>query len=239
MGRAYEVRKASIQKNGAAKAKLYSTFAKEIYLAAKTAGVDPNANQVLKRLMERAKASQVPNDIITRAIDKVNKGITEDYTAVLYEGFGPDGANIIVKGLTDNVNRMLSYIRPAFTRNSFKIGAVGSVTYMYDYLSIVSVKGISEEVCLEVMINNEIDVVNIEKEDEVITIYGSHNDLYRIKQALEDYNKSITFELEEITYLPKEEVCLTGESREEFDKLIKALDEIEDVTDYYHNVKED
>ena len=92
MGRAYEVRKASIQKTGAAKAKLYSMYAKEIYQAAKNGGVELESNSALKRLVDKAKKEQVPGDIINRAIDKVNSGIDESYTETNYELFGPGGS---------------------------------------------------------------------------------------------------------------------------------------------------
>ena len=92
MGRAYEVRKASIQKTGAAKAKLYSMYAREIYDVAKKGGTDVNSNASLKRLVERAKKEQVPSDIINRARDKVNSGVDESYTSVSYELFGPNGS---------------------------------------------------------------------------------------------------------------------------------------------------
>lgn len=236
MGRAYEVRKASIQKNGAAKAKLYSTFAKEIYLAAKAGGTDSSTNDVLKRLVSRAKDNQIPNDIITRAIDKVNKGVTEEYTSVTYEGYGPGGSNVIVKGLTDNVNRILSYIRPAFTKNNMKMGVEGSVSFMYDHLAIIGVKNISEDDVLEIMISNDIDVINIETEDELVTIFSPHIDFYKVKSSLENYSDRIVFELEEITMLAKDSVEISEDDKISFMKFIAALDEIEDVTDYYHNV---
>ena len=104
MGRAYEVRKASIQKTGAAKAKLYSMYAKEIYAAAKAGGTELESNASLKRLVEKARDEQVPNDIIKRAIDKVNSGVDENYVTVSYELFGPAGSTLIVECLTDNVN---------------------------------------------------------------------------------------------------------------------------------------
>ena len=163
MGRAYEVRKASIQKTGAAKAKLYSMYAKEIYQAAKNGGVDIESNAQLKRLTERAKKEQVPADIIKRAIDKVNSGIDENYDAVRYEIFGPGNSTLIVDCLTDNVNRTLSYIRPALNKNKGKMGVSGSVAYMYDHLCIVGFKGLSLDETLELMIDNGIDIDDIEE----------------------------------------------------------------------------
>ena len=97
MGRAYEVRKASIQKTGAIKAKTYSTFAKEIYLAAKKGVPEIEANVFLKRIVEKAKKAQVPSDIINRAIDKAKGVGGEDYHEVIYEGFGPGASTLISK----------------------------------------------------------------------------------------------------------------------------------------------
>ena len=113
MGRAYEVRKASIQKTGAARGKVYAMYAKEIYSAAKKS-TDPDSNPTLKRLMEKARREQVPSDIIKRAIDKVSSGIDESYENLRYEGFGPGSSTILIDCLTDNVNRAISYVRAAF-----------------------------------------------------------------------------------------------------------------------------
>ena len=96
MGRAYEVRKASIQKTGAARGKVYSLYAKEIYQAAKNGGTEVTSNANLKRLIERAKKEQVPSDIIKRAIDKVNSGVDENYQQTTYEMFGPSGSTLVI-----------------------------------------------------------------------------------------------------------------------------------------------
>ena len=116
MGRAYEVRKASIQKTGAAKAKLYSMYAREIYQIAKNGGTEPTGNPSLKRILEKAKKEQVPADIIKRAIDKVNSGADETYETVKYELFGPAGSTLIVECLTDNVNRSVSSVRAVINK---------------------------------------------------------------------------------------------------------------------------
>ena len=145
MGRAYEVRKASIQKTGAAKAKLYSMYAREIYQAAKTGGVEMTSNASLKRLVEKAKKEQVPADIIKRAIDKVNSGVDETYQSVTYELFGPGGSTLLVECLTDNLNRSVSSVRAAINKCHIKMGAMGSVSYQYDHLAILSFSGMSEE----------------------------------------------------------------------------------------------
>lgn len=236
MGRAYEVRKASIQKTGAAKAKLYSMYAREIYQVAKNGGTEVDSNIALKRLVEKAKHDQVPSDIIKRAIDKVNSGVDESYESARYEIFGPAGSTLIVDCLTDNVNRSVSSIRAALNKTKSKMGAQGSVSYMYDNLSIVSFKGLSEEGTLDAMIEAGIDVDDIEIQDDIVVVYGAPQDLYNIKEAILSVNKEITFDTDEITTLPKEKITISGEDLECFNKLIAMLEDIEDVQHVYHNV---
>ena len=235
MGRAYEVRKASIEKNGRQKAKLYSMYAREIYQAAKN-NPEIESNDALKRLVDKAKKEQVPAEIINRAIDKVKKGVTEDYTVVEYEGFGPGGSTVIVKCLTDNVNRSMSLVRPAFNKTNSKMAGVGAVNYMYDHLCAVGVKDLSQDEALEIMINAGIDIDDIEQEDGVTIIYGDPKDLFKIKNALSDAKKDIKFEVDEIGYYAKDMVTLNDEDLETFKKLLTMLDDVEDVQTVYHNV---
>lgn len=237
MGRAYEVRKASIQKTGAAKAKVYSMYAREIYQAAKQGGTEPVANPSLKRLIERAKKEQVPSDIIKRAIDKVNSGVDESYTSVSYELFGPSGSTIIAECLTDNLNRSVSNIRTALNKCHLKMGAIGSVSYMYDHLCIVGFKGLSEEDAINALIENDIDIDDIETNGDKVVIYGNPQDLFKIKEAITKVLPNVEFDIDEISMLPKEKVTLTGEDLEVFNKMLTMLDEIEDVQNVYHNVE--
>jgi len=237
MGRAYEVRKASIQKTGAAKAKLYSMYAREIYQAAKTGGTDPVSNATLKRLMEKAKKEQVPQDIIKRAVDKVNSGADESYDNVKYELFGPAGSTIIVDCLTDNVNRSVSNLRAVLNKTGVKMGAQGSVSYMYDNLCAVGFKGQTEEAVLDCLIENDVEITDLEVEDDLMTIYGDPTDLFKIKEAILTLDEKIEFELDEIALFPKETIKLDGEDLEVFNKLMTMLDDIEDVQHVYHNVE--
>ncbi len=237
MGRAYEVRKASIQKTGAAKSKLYSMYAREIYQAAKNGGIEMEANAALKRLVEKAKKEQVPGDIIKRAIDKVNSGADESYTSATYELFGPAGSTLMVECLTDNVNRSVSSIRAALNKCHVKMGAMGSVSYMYDHLAIVSVKGLDEETVMNAMIENDVDITDIEEEDGSIIVYGEPKDLFAIKDAILKVKEDAEFDMDEITMLPKEKITLAGEDLEIFNKLVGMLDDIEDVQHVYHNVE--
>ncbi len=236
MGRAYEVRKASIQKTGAAKAKLYSMYAREIYQAAKKFGTDPNSNAALKRLIERAKKEQVPSDIINRAIDKVNSGVDETYQEARYELFGPGGSTFIVECLTDNVNRTVSAIKAVLNKCHTKMGAIGSVSFQYDHLCVVGFKGITEEEVLNELIEQDVDIIDIETSDDLTIVYGKPNDLFKIKEAISNI-KDVSFEIDEIVMIPKEKITLTGEDLEIFKRMNTMLDEIEDVQNIYHNVE--
>lgn len=237
MGRAYEVRKASIQKTGAAKAKLYSMYAREIYQIAKNGGTEPTGNPNLKRIIDKAKKDQVPQDIIKRAIDKVNSGAGENYETVKYELFGPAGSTLIVECLTDNVNRSVSSVRAVINKCKSKMGSMGSVSFNYDHLCIIGFKGLSADETLELLIEEGIDVEDIEEDNDLTIVYGNPQDSYAIKEAINKKLSEINFELDEISMLPKEKMTLEGEDLEIFNKLLTMLDDVEDVNKVYHNVE--
>ncbi len=237
MGRAYEVRKASIQKTGAAKGKLYTTFAKEIYLRAKSDGANPDANVTLKRLIDKAKKSQVPNDIITRALDKAKGVGQEDYHEVIYEGFGPGASTLIIKCLTDNVNRTVGMVRAAFNKVNKSLGVTNSVQYNYEHLGVLSFKYADEDVVLENLLNAGINVLDIESIDGEITLSLNPTDMNKTKDELEKFIPNIEYELDEVGMYPKEKVKLTDEEQEVFNKLYAMLDDIDDVTEIYTNVE--
>lgn len=235
MGRAYEVRKAAIQKNGAAKAKVYSNFAKEIYIAAKAGGTNLESNDKLRALVEKAKRNQVPSDIINRAIDKVNSGVDENYQSLRYEGFGPGASTLIVDCLTDNVNRTVGFVRPAFTKCNGKLGVTNSVTHFYENLAIFSVKGVTEEEVFETVLTEGADVKDIETDGDEVVITADAKEYNNIKKALTNANYEIT--LDEVSMVAIDKVTLEGEDLELFNKLLNMLDEIEDVQNVYHNVE--
>lgn len=236
MGRAYEVRKASIQKTGAAKGKVYTTFAKEIYLAAKKGSPNPEANVTLKRLIDKAKKNQVPSDIITRAIDKA-KGVGQDeYHEVVYEGFGPGASTLIIKCLTDNVNRTVGMIRAAFNKVNKSLGVTNSVSYNYDHLGIISFKYENDDEILEVLLNAGIEVVDIEKEDGYVTVSLNPSDMNSAKDEIEKIVPNVDYEIDEVGMYAKDKITLEGEDKEIFDRLYNILEDIEDVSQIYTNV---
>ena len=213
MGRAHEVRKVAMAKTAAKKAKLYSRYGKEIYLIAKAGGPEPEGNLALRRMIEKAKKEQVPADVIKRAIDKVKSGVTENYEEKVFEGYANGGATIIVKCLTDNINRTISQVRPAFTKSKAKLGNEGSVTYLYDVISVVSFKGLDEETVLDVVQFDEY----VKDCDLVISGEGR-------------------IDIDEIQTLPQDTVELAGEDMELFERLMNNLNDCDDVDQIYHNV---
>ena len=224
-------------KTGAAKGKLYGMYAKEIYQAAKNGGVTPEGNPALKRLIEKAKKEQVPGDVIKRAIDKVNSGAGENYETLTYEVFGPSGSTLMVECLTDNVNRSVSDVRTVLNKCKVKMGAMGSVAYMYDNLCAVGFNCLSEEDVMNALIENDIDFIDMEDNDGNILIYGNPSDLFKIKEAITSVKNDIEFTIDEICMLPKERITLEGEALNEFNKLLTMLDEVDDVQNVYHNVE--
>ena len=236
MGRAYEVRKASIQKTGAAKGKVYTTFAKEIYLAAKKGSPNPKANVTLKRLIDKAKKNQVPSDIITRAIDKA-KGVGQDeYHEVVYEGFGPGASTLIIKCLTDNVNRTVGMVRAAFNKVNKSLGVTNSVSYNYDHLGIISFKYEDDDEILEALLNAGIEIVDIEKEDGYVTVSLNPSDMNSAKDEIEKLVPNVDYEIDEVGMYAKDKITLEGEDKEIFDRLYNILEDIEDVSQIYTNV---
>ncbi len=236
MGRAYEVRKASIQKTGAMKAKLYSTYAKEIYLAAKKGSPELESNIFLKRMVDKARKEQVPSDIINRAIEKAKGVGGEDYHEVIYEGFGPGASTLIIKTLTDNVNRTVGMVRAAFNKVNKSLGVNNSVSYNYDYLAIIAFKTNQEEEIFDKLLEEGIEPVEFESEDNELTISVIPNDINKTKDVIEGIIPNVEYEIDEVGMYPKNKVDLNDEDLELFDRLYKLLDEIDDVTEIYHNV---
>lgn len=236
MGRAHEVRAKAMAATAAKKSKLYSIYAKEIMKAAK-GNPDPTSNDVLRRIIEKAKREQVPADVINRNIDKAKKGEVENFDVVEYEAFAQGGSNLIVKCLTDNPNRTISFVKTVFNKCGAKIAGQNAVSFMYEHLGAVGLKGHSEDEVMEALINADVDVNDIEAEDDMIVVYTDVANLNNAKKALEDAFPGITFEIDEIAYYAKDTVQLTGEEKEKFTRLLDMLDDLDDVSNVYHNVE--
>lgn len=235
MGRHFEVRKAAMAKSNAAKTKVYSKYGKEIYIAAKSGVPDPNMNVALKRIIDKAKAEQVPADVIKRAIDKASSGADESYTSVVYEGFGPGNSKFIIECLTNNVNRTASAVKTCFNKAKSKLGVPGCVSHEFNHSAVVALSETDEETVLNALLEADVDVENIEEDEGEVVVYGPTTSLYEIKEACEKANLKI--DSYEITWIPSEYCSVEGEEKELFDRLVSLLDEDDDVQDVYHNVQ--
>lgn len=237
MGRAFEVRKAAMAKTSAAKTKVYSRFGREIYMAAKQGEPDPAMNLTLRRIIDKAKAAQVPSDIIKRAIDKAKGNDNTQYIEARYEGYGPGESNLIVECLTDNVNRTYAEVRNCFNKNQGKLGVLNSVVFLYDHVGSLLFAYDDEESVLETCIEHDVEVIDIESQEGKINLLVTPTDLYKAKEAIEALVTDVEFEGLETTYLPQIEVTLNKEDQQTFDRLLAMLDELDDVQNVLHNVK--
>ena len=141
MGRKWNNIKEKKASKDANTSRIYAKFGREIYVAAKQGEPDPESNQALKVVLERAKTYNVPKAIIDRAIEKAKGGSEENYDELRYEGFGPNGSMVIVDALTNNVNRTASDVRAAFGKNGGNMGVSGSVAYMFDATAVIGIEG--------------------------------------------------------------------------------------------------
>ncbi|WP_226683018.1 YebC/PmpR family DNA-binding transcriptional regulator [Sutcliffiella horikoshii] len=215
--------------------RVYSKFALEIYVAAKQGEPDPESNMALKFVLERAKTYNVPRNIIDRAIDKAKGGGEESYNELRYEGFGPNGSMVIVDTLTNNVNRTASEVRAAFGKNGGNMGVSGSVAYMFDATAVFAFEGKTSDEVLEVLMEADLDVRDIMEEEETVIVYAEPDQFHAVQTALKGAGVE-EFTVAELTMLAQNEVELPGDAQEQFEKLIDALEDCDDVQRVYHNV---
>ncbi|MDD3192056.1 MAG: YebC/PmpR family DNA-binding transcriptional regulator [Bacilli bacterium] len=240
MGRAFQVRAASMAKTAAAKSKLNAKYGRLIYVAAKAGIPDPESNLALKKEIEKAKKEQVSADVIKRAIEKAKGGSAENYTLARYEGFGPNNSMFIVECLTDNTNRTYTEIRTAFTRCGFKLGMDGSVIHLFKNQAVFSYEGLNDEETLDVLIMAECDVEDIVFDDGLTTVYAPSTEYAKVKAALEEAIPEINFLEDHIAWIPINWTTLSDENDiRHFLRFKATMDELDDVQDFYHNVDEE
>lgn len=216
--------------------RIYAKFGVEIYVAAKKGEPDPESNQSLKFVLERAKTYNVPKAIIDRAIEKAKGSSEESYSELRYEGFGPSGSMIIVDTLTNNVNRTVAEVRSVFNKNGGNMGVSGSVAYMFSPTAVIGIEGKTSEEVLELMMEADVDVRDILDEDETVNVYAEPEQFAAVQGAFKQ--AGITeFTVAEMTMLAQNFVTLSGDDLARFEKLIDALEDLEDVQQVYHNVE--
>ncbi|MDW0117953.1 YebC/PmpR family DNA-binding transcriptional regulator [Sporosarcina thermotolerans] len=235
MGRKWNNIKEKKASKDANTSRIYAKFGRELYVAAKQGDPDPETNQTLKMVVERAKTYNVPKAIIDRAIEKAKGGAEENYDELRYEGFGPNGSMVIVDALTNNVNRTASEVRAAFGKNGGNMGVSGSVAYMFDATAVFGLEGKTADEVLELLMEADVEVRDILEEEDTVIVYAEPDQFHAVQEALK--NAGITeFSVAELTMLAHNDVTLDADSEAQFEKMIDALDDLEDVQQVYHNV---
>lgn len=235
MGRKWNNIKEKKAAKDANTSRIYAKFGREIYVAAKQGEPNPESNQALKMVLERAKTYSVPKHIIDRAIEKAKGGSEESYDELRYEGFGPSGSMVIVDALTNNVNRTASDVRAAFGKNGGNMGVSGSVSYMFDATAVFGIEGKNADEVLEMMMEADVDVRDIIEEDEAVIVYAEPDQFHAVQEAFK--NAGITeFTVAELTMLAQNDITLDAEAQAQFEKMIDAIEDLEDVQQVYHNV---
>lgn len=236
MGRAFEFRKERKMKRWGNMARVFTRLGKEITIAAKAGGPDPDTNPRLRTLIQTAKSENMPKDNIDRAIKRAVEKDTADYKEIVYEGYGPHGIAFLVETATDNNMRTVANVRSYFNKCGGSLGTSGSVDFMFERKCVfkVTVKdGIDlEELELE-LIDYGVDEIFIDEEENVIMIYGAFESFGEIQKYLEENAfeiKSGQFERIPTSELKK----LTAEQKAEVEKLISKLEDDDDVQNVYH-----
>ncbi|KKO52453.1 YebC/PmpR family DNA-binding transcriptional regulator [Paenibacillus sp. DMB20] len=236
MGRKWNNIKEKKASKDANTSRIYAKFGVEIYVAAKKGEPDPESNRALKVVLERAKTYNVPKAIIDRALDKAKGSAEETYTELRYEGFGPNGAMVIVDTLTNNVNRTASAVRAAFNKNGGNMGVSGSVAYMFDATAVIGVTGKTLDEVFELLMEADVEVRDILEEEDAVIVYAEPDQFHEVQEAFRA--AGITeFTVAELTMLAQNYVELPADAVPQFEKLIDALEDLEDVQQVYHNVE--
>ena len=237
MGRAHEVRAASMAATAAKKGALYMQASKEIYMAAKSGEPDPNSNLALRSAIEKWKSQQVTRDVIERAIQKAKGGSQESYHEGRYEGYGVGQSCFIIDTLTDNDNRALVNTRTAVTKRGGHLGTPGSVSFNFTQSGVLSFKADqSRDEIEEMLIMSDVDVTEVSKDEEgYVDVLVTPTALNDAKKVLNDAGIA-EFETAEIQMIANELIVLSPEEKEKFQHMLDDLDEVEDVQAVWHNV---
>ena len=240
MGRAFEYRKAAKLKRWGHMAKTFTRLGKQIAIAVKSGGPEPENNPSLRSIIATCKRENMPKDNIERAIKNAMGKDQSEYKEVTYEGYGPHGIAIFVDTLTDNTTRTVGDVRSVFNKFNGTLGTTGSLSYLFDHKCVFTFKkkdGVDmEELILELIDFNVEDEFDEDEEEGTITIYGDDVKAYaQIQKFLEEQG----FEDigGEFTYVPNDLKDVDSEQRATIDKMVERLEDFDDVQNVYTNMK--
>ena len=236
MGRAFEYRKATKLKRWGHMAKTFTRLGKQIAIAVKAGGPEPENNPALRSVIATCKRENMPKDNIERAIKNALGKDQSDYKEVTYEGYGPHGIAIFVDTLTDNTTRD---VRSVFNKFNGTLGTTGSLSFLFDHKCVFTFKkkeGLDmDELILELIDLNVEDEYDEDEEEGTITIYGDPKSYAAIHKFLEE--KGFEDIGGEFTYIPNDLKDLDGDARATIDKMVERLEEFDDVQNVYTNMK--
>ena len=229
------------EKNDAKRGKVFTVIGREIAVAVKEGGADPNNNSKLRDVIAKAKANNMPNDTIERGIKKAAGNVDDvNYVSCQYEGYGPNGTAIIVEALTDNKNRTASNVRNAFTKGNGNVGTTGCVSYMFDTKGQILVDKEEYDTDADefMMLALDAGAEDFSEEEDSYEVLTTPEDFSAVREELE--KAGVPMAQAEITMIPQTYVKLTSdEDKKMFQRIMDLLDEDDDVQNVYHNVEED
>ncbi len=226
------------EKNDAAKGKIFTRLGKEILVAVKEGGPDPNNNSKLRDVIAKAKSNNMPNDNIERSIKKAaGDSNAANFTSITYEGYGPNGTAIIVETLTDNKNRTASNVRNAFTKGGGNVGTPGCVSFMFDTKGQILVAKEDCKMEADDLMMLAIDAGAedfLDEDEEAYEILTAPDDCGAVREALE--SEGVVLMQAEVTMIPQTWVELTDANDiKQMNKILDLLDDDDDVQNVYHN----
>jgi YebC/PmpR family DNA-binding regulatory protein len=226
-------------KADAARGKIFTKLGREILIAVKQGGPDPAANSKLKDVIAKCKAANMPNDTINNAIKKASgAGSNENYEEIVYEGYGVSGVAVIVNASTDNRNRTAADVRHVFDKAGGNLGTQGCVSYMFEKKGVIVIERESTEMSEDDLMLLAIDAgaEDFSADDEVFEITTAPENFSEVREKLEENN--LTFIEAEVRMVPNTYVKLDEKDAERMESFIEKLEDLDDVTDVYHNWEE-
>ncbi len=237
MGRAFEYRKATKMKRWGNMARVFTKLGKQITIAVKEGGPDPDTNPRLRVLIQQSKKENMPKDNVERAVKKATSKDSADYKEVVYEGYGPFGVAIVVETATDNPTRTVANVRSYFNKLGGSLGTSGSLQFIFDHKSVFKITPKDtvslEELELE-LIDLGVDEVVYDEEENVILVYGEFQSYSIIQKYLEENEYEI--HSAQFERIPNDYKELNEEQRAQIDKLLDKFEEDDDVQNVFHNM---
>ena len=235
MGRIFEKRKYKMFARFDRMAKTFTRIGKEVAIAVKQGGPDPNTNPRLRAAIANAKAANMPKDRVDAAIKRASSKDEKELQEIIYEGYGPHGVGMIVECATDNPTRTVANIRMYFTKHGGTLGSSGSVAFLFERKGVFKIAkdGVdSDELELEMI---DYGAEDFAVDDEDIYIYTSFGDFVKMQKALEE--KKINVKSAELQYIPSTQTDVTEKQEEDVIKLVEAIEEDDDVQNVFHAMK--